>query len=392
MRGEILSVGTELLLGEIVDTNAAWLATRLAELGVDCHWISQVGDNPGRIARLLELAWGRSELIVTSGGLGPTDDDVTREAVAAFLGEPLEVDAAELERQRALRRRLGLPAGNDRQARRIPSARFLPNPAGSAPGWWVEREGHLLVLLPGVPREMRAMWEQEVAPALAGRSGAVLRRRRLKLVGIGESAVAERLADLTPAANPSVATYAKAGGVEVRVAVKGPAGEAEERLREVEAEIRRRLGEYVWGADEERLEDVVAARLAAAPGDLGLGEAGTRGLLAATLAPLLPEVRLRAVEIRPAPAGDPRAEVERLAADLRRRAPGARLLLAALAREARTAPVPLGEVAAVALLDPEDEELAREAVRTVRPFSTAGPEQGAVLAALDLARRRLPAP
>ncbi|MDI3298305.1 MAG: molybdopterin-binding protein [Bacillota bacterium] len=392
MRGEILSIGTELLLGEIVDTNAAWLATRLAELGVDCHWISQVGDNPGRIAQLLELGWRRSELIVASGGLGPTGDDVTREAVAAFLGEELEVDPAELERQRAVRRRLGLPPSNERQAGRIPSARFLANPVGTAPGWWVERDGRLLVLLPGVPREMRAMWESEVAPRLAGRSGAVLLRRRLKLAGIGESLVAERLSDLARAANPTVATYAKATGVEVRIAVKGPAAEASERLRETEAEVRRRLAPYVWGVDDETPEEVAAARLAAAPGPLALGEAGTRGRLAAALAPLLPEERLQAVEIRPAPADAPEAEIRRMAGEVRQRAPGARLLLVALAREAREARAPLGELAAVALLEPEEAALSQEAIRRVRPLSTGGPEQGAVLAALDWVRRRLPAP
>ncbi|MDI3318095.1 MAG: molybdopterin-binding protein [Bacillota bacterium] len=391
MRGEILSVGTELLLGEIVDTNAAWLAGRLAELGVDCFWVSQVGDNPARLRQLLELAWGRSDLIVASGGLGPTDDDVTREAVAGFLGEERRVDEAELERQRALRQRLGLPLSNERQAERIPSARFLPNPMGTAPGWWVERDGRVLVLLPGVPREMRAMWSREVEPRLRGRSGVSLLRRRLKLTGLGESLVAERLSDLTSRANPSVATYAKPTGVEVRIAVKGTPEEAQRLLARTEAEIRRRLGAYVWGVDEESLEDLAATRMAAAPGVWALAEAGTRGQLAAALAPRLPEERLAAVEIRPAPAGDPVEALQEMAGAIRRRAPRARAVLVALAAEARSARPPLGELAAVALLEPEQAELSPEAVRRVRPLSTGGPEQGAVLAALDRLRRSLPA-
>src|SRR5437899_12665122 len=220
MRAEILSSGTELLLGQIVDTNAQYLASRLADLGIDCLYISTVGDNPARCRETLERALGRSDLVVSTGGLGPTEDDLTRETIAAVLGEEPVVDAT-LERE--LRewfagRGVGMPERNRKQAWLIPSARPLPNPNGTAPGWDVRKGEKRIVAMPGVPREMTPMWEGHVERTLV--SGGVLRWRTLKLLGIGESAVEEKLDELVRSTAPTVATYAKNDGVHVRIAEK----------------------------------------------------------------------------------------------------------------------------------------------------------------------------
>src|SRR5438105_3264358 len=161
MRAEIVSIGTELLLGTITDTNASYLAQRLAALGIDCFYISQVGDNIGRLVETLRRGWKRSDLLVTTGGLGPTGDDLTREAISNMLDERMEVDPALESELRAFfqRRGLEMPSANLKQATLIPSAQTLPNPVGTAPGWWVTREGllhagdrgsHIIVAMPGV--------------------------------------------------------------------------------------------------------------------------------------------------------------------------------------------------------------------------------------------------
>ena len=160
MRAEIVSIGTEILLGEIVDTNAAFIASQLPEFGIDLLYVSQVGDNPTRLGEVLARAWERSDLTIASGGLGPTEDDVTREAVAAVLGEEVHVDDEQraLLEQRFGHRGAGLVERNMKQAWLIPSSRAIPNPRGTAPGWWVERDGHVIVLMPGPPQEMTYMW------------------------------------------------------------------------------------------------------------------------------------------------------------------------------------------------------------------------------------------
>ncbi|TMC36433.1 MAG: hypothetical protein E6J24_02430, partial [Chloroflexi bacterium] len=196
MRAEILSIGTELLLGQIVDTNAHYLAGRLADLGIDCLFISTVGDNLGRTTELMRRALERSDLVITSGGLGPTEDDLTRETIAAVLGETPQIDP-ELERQlRAwfAARNVSMPERNRKQAWLIPSARAIPNPNGTAPGWDVRREGKRIVSMPGVPREMTHMWEHHIEPTLI--RDARLRSRTLKILGVGESQAEETLAEL----------------------------------------------------------------------------------------------------------------------------------------------------------------------------------------------------
>src|SRR5256884_8271282 len=192
VRAEIISCGTELLLGHITDTNATFLAQSLSALGIDLYFVSQVGDNLGRIVETLKRAWERSDLIIMTGGLGPTEDDLARESISALLGETMQVDTVletELRGIFAVRNVI-MPERNVKQATLIPSARALRNPIGTAPGWWVEEDGHVVVAMPGVPVEMRKRWEEQAVPRLQTRlaGGGVILSRTLKCIGIGESA------------------------------------------------------------------------------------------------------------------------------------------------------------------------------------------------------------
>lgn len=279
-----MSVGTELLLGQIVDTNSAYLAGRLAGAGVDCLHMSTVGDNLARATAAVRVALDRSDLVVMTGGLGPTEDDLTREAIAAAVGETPEVDP-QLERE--LRawfagRGVQMPESNRKQAWLIPSARALPNPNGTAPGWDVRTGSKRIVAMPGVPREMTPMWEDHVEPTLF--AGEFLRYRTLKLLGIGESAVEEALGELVRSTAPTVATYAKNDGVHVRITDKArDPDEAAARIAAMEDRVRERIGAHVWGADADTLPAVIAAGLARHGWRLATAEALSAGEVALAL-------------------------------------------------------------------------------------------------------------
>lgn len=264
---ELLAVGTELLLGETNDTNTAYLAASLADQGVDVYWSQRVGDNMARVRHAVAQALERSDLLVITGGLGPTDDDLTREAIAGVLDENTRVDP-ELEatlRSRFARLGRTMPESNLKQAWLIPSARSLPNPLGTAPGWLAtqRRNGRtrFVVALPGPPRELERMWTEEALPKLPlARSH--LRRVTLKTHGLGESEIAERLADLSVAANPTVATYARSDGVHVRMAAKaGDEAQARALLENVVEQARTRLADAVWGKDDDELPALIVNSL-----------------------------------------------------------------------------------------------------------------------------------
>lgn len=260
------------------------MAGRLATLGIDLLHMSTVGDNLGRATEALARAIGRSDLVICTGGLGPTEDDLTREAIAAAFGETPAVDAA-LEadlRTWFAGRGTPMPERNRKQAWLIPSARALANPLGTAPGWDVRRGGTRVIAMPGVPREMTRMWELEVEPSLG--EGSILRSRTLKLLGIGESSVEEALDELVRSTSPTVATYAKNDGVHVRVTDKG----ADERsvlarIAAMEGTIRDRIGQHVWGTDADTLGGVVGAALLAHGWRLAVAESITGGEIARTL-------------------------------------------------------------------------------------------------------------
>ncbi len=254
MRAEILSIGTEILLGEIVDTNAAFIASQLPEYGIDLLHVSQVGDNPGRLREVIGRAWERSDITFATGGLGPTEDDVTREAVAAVLGEELFVDEeqARLLEARFSQRGRTLVERNMKQAWLIPSARAILNPRGTAPGWWVERDGRVLALMPGPPAEMTYMWEHEVAPELERRAEAILVSHTLKTAGLGESMVDQMIAGLLDTTNPSIGLYARRDGVHVRISAKAPTrAEAWALIHPLDEQARAILGDHVWGEDDD---------------------------------------------------------------------------------------------------------------------------------------------
>ncbi len=286
MRAEILSIGTEILLGHIVDTNAAYLAQQLAPLGIDLYFVSQVGDNQTRVVETLRRAWDRADIIITTGGLGPTEDDVTREAISALVGETPEIDAR-LEAE--LRAKFAefvsrMPERNVKQAWLIPSAATLPNPVGTAPGWFVQKEGRIIISMPGVPHEMVRMWENEAVPRITGLSGETLVTHILRVVGLGESAVEEQLGDLIHQTNPTAATYAKADAVDVRITAKATtAAEGEALVAAVEEEARRKLGNHVFGTGRETLSSVAGKLLRQRGWQIGTMESCTGGLLASLI-------------------------------------------------------------------------------------------------------------
>jgi nicotinamide-nucleotide amidase len=288
MKAEIVSIGTEILLGEILDTNAQYIASRLPAMGIDLYRMSQIGDNRERLVELLRQAWLRSDLILCTGGLGPTEDDVTRDAIAEALGETVHVDA-ELEQQlRAWFTRRGvvsMPERNVKQAWLTPSTRAIPNPRGTAPGWWSEKDGRVIVAMPGPPAEMSRMWDEEVAPELKRRStGVVIVSRTLKTAGIGEGQLDEMVSDLLKSTNPSIGVYARADGVHLRLTAKA-ATEAECRrlIERVEGELRRILGAAIWGADADTLERAIIRLLDERSLRLATMESCTGGLLASVL-------------------------------------------------------------------------------------------------------------
>ncbi|MCL6552847.1 MAG: competence/damage-inducible protein A [Firmicutes bacterium] len=286
MRAELISVGTELLLGQITDTNAVYLARLLASYGVDLPYKQTVGDNLERLQAALRLALGRADLVITTGGLGPTEDDLTVEAVAAVLGVPLVHDE-EVARDIAAffaQRRRQPPDTVFRQARIPQGARVIPNRRGTAPGLMVPADGRTLFLFPGVPHEMEGLVADGLIPWLAARSGGVvIRSRVVRIAGLGESVVEERVRDLMHGTNPTVAPLAKLGEVHLRITAKGAPDAVEAMLAEMEAALRARLGDAVFGLDDETLQEVTARLLIERRTTLAVAESCTAGLVAARL-------------------------------------------------------------------------------------------------------------
>ena len=287
MRAEIISIGTEILMGEILDTNAQYIAQRLPAMGIDLFYMHQIGDNRQRLVDLITQARGRSEIVLCTGGLGPTEDDITREAIAESIGEEPYV-SPELEAHlRAFFESRGgqMPEQNVKQATIVPSGRSIPNPRGTAPGWWVEKEGAIIAAMPGPPAEMTGMWSNEVGPRLAERSaGTVLISRTLKTTGLGESTLDEALGDIRAGEDPTVGVYHKADGVHVRLASKAvDEAAARTRIEPVEAAIRDLLGDNIWGADEDTFQEAVARLLGERGLSIAVMESCTGGLLASTI-------------------------------------------------------------------------------------------------------------
>lgn len=287
MKAEILSIGTEILLGEIIDTNASYIASRLPGLGIDLYFKAVVGDNLERLSETIGRARERSDVVICTGGLGPTEDDLTREAICAVLGEQPTVDTTLEADLRAFfaRRGYAMPERNVKQCWLIPSSRAISNPRGTAPGWWVERDGKIIVAMPGPPTEMTRMWDEEVAPELRRRNpGSILITRTLKTAGIGEGTVDEMVSDLLKSQNPSIGIYARADGVHLRLAAKAPDEESAWRLiRPLEQDARRILGSAVWGADDDTFESTIGDMMHERGVSVATMESCTGGLLASTI-------------------------------------------------------------------------------------------------------------
>lgn len=279
-----MAVGTEILLGEIIDTNSAYIASRLPTLGIDVYFKHTVGDNLHRIVQVMKQALEESDLLITTGGLGPTEDDLTREAIAQVMNEAPQIDPdLEAWLRGVFARRPGnpMPERNLKQAWLIPSARAIPNPRGTAPGWWVEKDGKIIISMPGPPGEMTRMWDEEVAPELMHRAGgSILVSRTIKTVGIGEGSVDEMISPLLKSTNPSIGVYARADGIHVRIGAKAAtAEEAETMIEPMEKRLREILGDAVWGSDSDTFERVVSRLLDERDIQLAVMESCTGGAL-----------------------------------------------------------------------------------------------------------------
>ena len=290
LTAELLCIGSELLLGNITNGNARWIAEQLAALGVPHQRQMVVGDNRERLMAEVRQAAGRCRVLITTGGLGPTPDDLTTEAIAAAFETPLVEHPeiwAEIQARLSARGRICSPS-NRRQAFLPEGAAVLPNPTGTAPGMiWSPVPGFTVLTFPGVPSEMKAMWQQTAAPWLrqSGLAAGVFASRMLRFWGVSESALAEEMADLLEQANPTVAPYAGAGEVKLRITARAEhQADAEALLLPVEREIRRRTGQSCFGVDEQSLAEVVLQQLRLRGQTVAVAESCTGGGLGAALA------------------------------------------------------------------------------------------------------------
>lgn len=281
MRAYVLSIGSELIGGHLTDTNATFLAQELAAQGVELLHVIQIGDDLNRLTRILAMAVEDADLVICTGGIGPTDDDLTREAIAALTDETPVIDEEIVStiREFFAQRGLDMPARNAKQAWIIPSAEILPNPVGTAPGWLVRVGSSTIVAMPGVPREMFRMWSEQALPRLAASfAESVYRSANLRTLGIGESAVSELLGELTQRPEPYVGTYAKDDGVHVRVTASARTAElADAALDETVSEIRERLGSFLYADDDRPLPKVLLDALFARALTVAINESGSGG-------------------------------------------------------------------------------------------------------------------
>ena len=288
---EVIAVGTELLLGQIVNTNAGFIGSMLAERGFDAHFHQTVGDNLERMVEAIDTASRRADAVIITGGIGPTQDDITREALAAATGRELVFndDYADRLRKWWSSRGATMPENNLRQATHPAGSELMINPRGSAPGIALEHEGTSLFCVPGVPAEMEFLVVNEVLPRLARLAGTdqAIASRLIRTWGRSESGVAEALDDLYEATNPSIAFLASASEIKVRVTAKAATvKEAMALIEPVELEVRARLGDSVFGVDDETIERVLLDLLAEREYTIGTAESVTGGMVTARLTDL----------------------------------------------------------------------------------------------------------
>jgi nicotinamide-nucleotide amidase len=286
---EIITIGTELLLGEIVDTNARYIARTLRDAGIDLYRKVTIGDNAKRIAQAIQQALERSDIVITTGGLGPTVDDPTRDAVALAMGVEAEFHPELWDQIQARFRRFGrTPTENNKRQAYLPQgATAIENPVGTAPAFLVETSNHAILALPGVPREMEYLMQHAVIPYLQKRFNlhGIIKSQILHTAGAGESQIDELIGDLERLSNPTVGLAAHSGQVDVRITAKADSEtEADAMIRPVDETVRQRLGQWIYGVDGELLESVVLQGLQKRGWTLAVVEAGVGGELIGRLA------------------------------------------------------------------------------------------------------------
>ncbi|MBR6652112.1 MAG: competence/damage-inducible protein A, partial [Anaerotignum sp.] len=288
MRAEIMAVGTELLLGDILNTNAQFLAQELANLGIEVYYQTVVGDNPQRLKDTIYHAFSRADLIITTGGLGPTEDDLTKETAAEYFGVDLVLDEKALARIQAFFDRIGRPMteNNVKQAM-VPATNgiVLYNDNGSAPGIIIEKDGKTIVMLPGPPKETIPMFLNQVKPYLAQKQEYTFISRILRVANVGESAMAAQVQDIMDAqTNPTIAPYAKDGEAILRITAKAKdEAEANAMIDPVAARLKERLGDAVYAEGETDMQTVVAEMLIEKKLTVAVAESCTGGMIASRL-------------------------------------------------------------------------------------------------------------
>ncbi len=289
MKTEIINVGTELLMGSVVNTNAAYLAKKCTELGFGIYYQTVVGDNEGRLCEAIQTAKSRADILILTGGLGPTEDDMTKEAVAKVFQKRLVEDETvkkEIQAFFSRKHKDSVPSNNWKQSLIIEDSFVLHNENGTAPGMILEQDNNIVILLPGPPNELIPMFEQKVSQYLSSKQSSVFVTKMVKLCGIGESAVAQEIHDLIlKQSNPTIATYAKPGEVHIRVTGKGKdADEAKEVVKPIVKELKKRFGDSIYTTDEQvSLEECVVKLLNKHELTVVTAESCTGGMIAATI-------------------------------------------------------------------------------------------------------------
>ncbi len=281
MNVELLSVGTELLLGEILNTNVKYLSEELSMLGINVYYQTTVGDNPNRLENAVKTAFSRADMIIATGGLGPTQDDITKEVIAEFMGVPLEFHEASyaLMKEYFAKNRRVMPESNRKQAMMPKGSVILENTCGTAPGCIIEKDGKIAVILPGPPSEMKTMFNKGVKDHLLGKER--IYTKNLRIFGMGESMVAEKLDDMISKGDKvTVAPYALTGEVRLRIAVKAKEDEASRLAEETENEIKKRLGDVVYSSEDKSLPETVVGMLSERGLTISAAESCTGGLFA----------------------------------------------------------------------------------------------------------------
>lgn len=286
MNAEIISVGTELLLGDILNTNAQYISKQLALLGIGIYFQTVVGDNPERLLNAYKNAFERADIVITTGGLGPTDDDLTKEIAAEYFNKKMVQDEYSLNHLKKYFKDMeNMPKSNLKQSYIPEGGKPIPNPNGTAPGCMIEENGKVLIMLPGPPRETVPMFEQSIIPYLKEKQDYTIISKTLHLCGIGESAAAEALKDLiNESSNPTVAPYAKTNEMFFRITARASnENDAEQLIQPVVEEIYKRLGEYIYGEDDTTLAESVIKEVINKNMTVTTAESCTGGMLASEI-------------------------------------------------------------------------------------------------------------